>query len=277
LNQSRYYEMSTPLDYAVVHGRSDLHDRLQKEGLPTEIGVRMIWHEGPVLGGATMALGLALGCHNQSVPAFDLSRTMKPRPLLRDIFPWGELVCAGTLMALMGMVVGHHSDKLNSAYLFIHNQCEGNKILASSDATQLEKEKADLKKKLDSLHKFIDSRVTWTTYVRGISACLPANIQLNQWQAESALAISSKGAGGGKGKKSLRLGAEAPLTAGGVVPPEVGQFVTALRTKPLLKRDFPQADLMGIQQTQAVGAKPGKADFAIVCQSKDGKDKKGAK
>ena len=111
LSQSRYYEMATPLDYAIVHGRPDLHDRLQKEGLPTEIGARMIWHEGPALGGATMALGLALGCLNQTAPAFDLSRTMKPRPSLRDIFPWGELACECTLMALMGLVLVHHSEK----------------------------------------------------------------------------------------------------------------------------------------------------------------------
>ena len=49
MSQSRYYEMETPLEYAIVHGRTDLHERLQKEGLPSEIGARMIWHEGPAL------------------------------------------------------------------------------------------------------------------------------------------------------------------------------------------------------------------------------------
>ena len=30
LSQSRFFEMETPLDYAIVHGRADLHERLQR-------------------------------------------------------------------------------------------------------------------------------------------------------------------------------------------------------------------------------------------------------
>ena len=93
LTQSRYYDMEMPLDYAVVHGRAELHERLQKEGLPTEIGTRMVWREEPALNGATVAMGLALGCVNQTNVAFDLSHSMKPSASLRDIFPWGELAC----------------------------------------------------------------------------------------------------------------------------------------------------------------------------------------
>jgi hypothetical protein len=272
LSQSQYYEMSTPLDYAIVHGRPDLHDRLQKEGLPTEIGARMIWHDDPAFGGATIALGLAFGCLNQVAPAFDLSRTMKPRPSLRDIFPWGELACECTLMALMSLVVVHHSERLNSVYLSVQSECEGNKILASADVVRLEKEKVELTKKLDSLHKFIDSRVVWTTYTRGISTLLPANIQINNWDGSSALSAGGKG----QGLKSLKLAAIAPLTADGAIPPEVGKFVKLLRTQPLLKRDFSDAELTGIRPTQAKGSKAGQADFTIVCNA-SGSKKKGGK
>ena len=272
LSQSQYYEMSTPLDYAIVHGRPDLHDRLQKEGLPTEIGVRMIWHDDPVLGGAATALGLALGCLNQTGPAFDLSRTMKPRPSLRDIFPWGELASECMLMALMSLIVVHHSEKVAAAYLSVQSQCEGNKILASSDAIQLEKEKADLTKKLDSLHKFVDSRITWTTYIRGITACLPANIQINSWQGDGALVVGGKG----QGFKSLKLAATAPITPAGTMPPEVAKFIRLLRTQPLLKRDFPQAELTSIRQTQTKGDRPGKTELTIICNAIEAKNK-GAK
>jgi hypothetical protein len=271
LSQSQHYEMSTPLDYAIVHGRPDLHDRLQKEGLPTEIGVRMMWHDDPPLGGATIALGLAIGCLNQTSPAFDLSRTMKPRPSLRDIFPWGELVCECTLMALMSLIVVRHSEKVNAAYLSIQSQCEGNKILVSADVAQLEKEKADLTKKLDSLHKFIDSRVTWTTYIRGIANSLPDNIQIISWQGDGGAGAGGKGAGA----KQLKLSAIAPLTAKGALPPEVDKFVKLLRATPLLKRDFPQAELTGIRQSQSSN-ELAKADFTILCKSADA-GKKAAK
>jgi hypothetical protein len=261
--------VATPLDYAIVHGRPDLHDRLQKEGLPTEIGSRMMWHEGPVLSGATTALGLALGCVNQNAPAFDLSRTMKPRPCLRDIFPWGELVCECTLVALMGLVLMHHSEKLNSAYLAVKSECDGNKLLASADVVQLGKEKGDLIKKLESLHSFIDSRITWTTYIRGMAASLPANIQLRTWEGVNAMPVP--GRGGSKAKKSLQFAASAPLTPEGAVPPEVAKFLTHLRTQPLLKRDFPHAELAAIRPTEGKNDKNGTVDFTIVCQPGEGK------
>ncbi len=111
ISQSRYYEMETPLEYAIVHGRPDLHERLQKEGLPSEIGTRMVWREGPALSPESMALGLALGCVDQADAGFDLSRLMKPKASLRDIFPWGELACECVLMALMGLCLLHRNEQ----------------------------------------------------------------------------------------------------------------------------------------------------------------------
>jgi hypothetical protein len=275
LSQARYYEMAVPLDYAIVHGRPDLHDRLQKEGLPTEVGVRMIWHEGPPLGSQATALGLAVGCLNQNSPAFDLSRTMKPRPLLRDIFPWGDLACEGALMAAMAFVLAHHSEKLDSAYLSVRAQCDGNKTLASSpDLNQLTKQKSDLSKKLESLHKFMDSRVMWTNYTRGIAACLPANVQISQWQSESSM-LEKRGKGGAS--KSLRLTANAPLLPNGTVPPEVRKFLTTLRNQPFLKRDFPNTEITGIRPTEGAKGKQGMVDFTIVCQPGSGKGPGGGK
>jgi hypothetical protein len=269
LSQSRYYEMSTPLDYAIVHGRPDLHDRLQKEGLPSEIGVRMVWHEGPALGGAATALGLAIGCLNQNVPAFDLSRTMKARPLLRDIFPWGDLAWGGVLMVFMALALAQRSEKLDAAYLAVRAQCDGNKILAaSSDTAKLTQEKSDLSKKLDSLHKFMDSRVLWTTHTRNVAACLPAKVQLSQWDGDSAMTSKSKQ---GAGSKSLKLAATSPLLPNGTVPPDVRKFLGALRMQPALKRDFGSIEITGIRPNEAKEGKPGTVDFTIICQAGGGK------
>jgi hypothetical protein len=270
LSQSRYYEMSTPLDYAIVHGRPDLHDRLQKEGLPTEIGVRMVWHEGPALGGEATAFGLAIGCLNQNAPAFDLSRTMKPRPLLRDIFPWGDLAWGAVLMVFMALAIAHRSEKLDAAYLAVRAQCDGNKILAAaSDTAQLTQEKANLSKKLESLHKFMDSRVMWTTHSRGVSTCLPANVQLSLWDGDSPMAGVGKAKSGGS--KSLKLVAKAPLLPNGTVPPDVRKFLGALRMQPSLKRDFTRVEITGIRPNEAKDGKSGTVDFTIVCQPSGGK------
>jgi hypothetical protein len=259
LSQSQYYEMSTPLDYAVVHGRPELHDRLQKEGLPTEIGVRMVWNAGPAYTGATVAQGLALGAAQQNAVAFDLSRTMKPRPALRDIFPWGQIACGTAIMVFMALMMMRHSDRVNSAYLAAKAECDGNKALAAADASKLQKEKADLTKKIDAVRKFIDGRVIWTAQIRGLSAWLPSEIKLGQWQGTATKAGSGR----------MQFAASAMLTPLGALPPQVGEFVTALRTKPALKSVFPQTELMGLRQS---GKKAGgTADFNIVCQAEKGK------
>jgi hypothetical protein len=265
LSQSRHYEMETPLDYAIVHGRSDLHERLQKEGLPTEIGARMLWHEGPELSGATTALGLALGCVNQTDVAFDLSRSMKPSASLRDIFPWGELACQCALMVLMGLFLVHRNEQVHSACTSVQIQCDGNKVLASSDILKLEAEKKSLTLKIQSLHQFLDSRVTWTTCVRDVESRLPANFQLTGLQAASPLDMGGKSAG----KKSLRFAATVPLLPRGAVPPDVFKFVGVLRDDPALKRHFPLIELGSISQSTAMGKVETEplAAFTINCMS----------
>jgi len=260
LSQRRHYEMETPLDYAIVHGRPDLHERLQKEGLPTEIGTRMIWHEGPALNGETMALGLALGCLNQTDSAFDLSRSMKPSASLRDIFPWGELVCECALMVLMGLFLAHQNEQARAAYTSVRIQCDGNKVLALSDIAQLEAEKKSLTQKIEALHQFLDSRVIWTSCIRDITDRLPTSIQLTNLQGASQLGV------GGHGKTTLQLGAAAQLLPRGAVPPTVFKLVGSLRSDPSLKKDFTQVELGNIGQAAATANGQTMARFSIMCQ-----------
>jgi hypothetical protein len=262
LSQNRYYEMSTPLDYAIVHGRPELHERLQNEGLPTEIGTRMVWHAGPALSGATTALGLALGCANQADVAFDLSRLMKPSATLRDIFPWGELACECVLVVLMGLLLGHQKEQASSAYTVAQIQCDGNKILATSDVAQLENEKKSLTQKIASLHNFLDNRVLWTNQFRNIANRLPPTIQLTNFQGGSPLDFGGKG-----GRKSMLLGAAVELLPRGAVPPDVFALVTTLRNDPLMKQNFPQVDLGTIIPSGPAGKNQAGARFTISCQS----------
>jgi hypothetical protein len=266
LSQSHYHGIEAPLDHAIVTGRPDLHEQLQKDGLPTEIGSRMIWHAEPGLCGPTTAFGLALGCLNQTESAFDLSRWMKPRASLRDIFPWGELACEVMLMGLMGLALFHQNERVHSQLASAQMQCSGNKVLGSSSPADLEKEKKALTQKIEAAHQFLDTRVLWTNYARDISNCLPSNVQLTQWDAVNILATNGKGGGAGKSKKSLELVASAPLTAKGAIPPEVSKFLASLRANKSLKRDLPQIELTGIRQALARGGKEAEAGFTIVCQ-----------
>lgn len=259
LSQNRHHGLESALDYALVHGRPDIHERLQQDGLPTDMGARMLWRDAPELNGPTTAFGLALGCLNQTTPAFDLSRWIKPRALLRDIFPWGELACECTLMVLMGLLLAHGNESVHAAYSAAKVQCGKNKVLASASATQLEKEKKELTKKLEAAHQFLDSRILWTTYLRDMASRLPEKIQISQFQGLATLDAA------GKVKKSLQIAATSSLTSNGAVPPEVGKFLAALRDCPPIKRDFSQIDLTGIRQANSGNSKDG-AGFTIVGQ-----------
>jgi hypothetical protein len=261
LSQSRYYEMETPLDYAIVHGRADLHERLQKEGLPSEIGARMIWYEGPALDASTMALGLALGCIDQTDGGFDLSRLMKPRASLRDIFPWGELACECVVVVFMGLCLFHHNEQVRASATAAQMRCDGNKLLASSDAVQLEAEKKSLTQKLESLHQFLDSRVIWTSYLHNVMGQFPSTIQLTTIQGGSPLAIP------GPGKRSLHLGASVNLLPRGAVPPAVFNFIGTLRKDSFMKQNFPEIELGNIAPAGTTPTGETRAGFSVSCQS----------
>jgi hypothetical protein len=266
LSQSRYYGMETPLEYAIVHGRPELHERLQKEGLPTEVHARIIWHDGPELSGAATAFGLAIGCLNQTASAFDLSRMVKPRASLRDIFPWGELVVQCALMILMALILARQDSQSCAAYTAARLECGQNKILASSNVADLEREKKSLADKINALHQFLDSRVTWTSYFRDVANRLPPTIRLCDFQGSVATDTTGKGGA----RKSLRFSAAVRLLPRGAVPPEVFKLVASLRGDPTMKRNFPSVELGNIQPGRDSGAKDDKgtnAGFTIVCQT----------
>ncbi len=114
--QHSYYGIESSLDFAMLYGRGDLKERLLQEEFPTNMETRVVWHDGPALDNAAMAQGVALGCLAQNLKAFDLSRALKPRASIREIFPWGELAFEILLIAGMGGILGARSMMLDDAY-----------------------------------------------------------------------------------------------------------------------------------------------------------------
>lgn len=264
-SQSQYHGLETSLDYVMIHGRADLHESLQKEGLPTELGARVIWKEGPDASSATIALGVALGCLNQNAAAFDLSRHVKPPASLRDIFPWGELAAEVAVVALMGLVLARESTQLNAVRAAAQAACSQNKILASAKPADLKDEKKVLTQKIEAVHDFLGTRVTWTPYPRDITSILPANIRINRLNGTSPFAskkIKKRGR-----KKEFTITAESPMMSDGTVPPEIGDLLVEMRKHPLLKRDFPLVRLSSLKQYTEGGSKGvALAAFTIVCK-----------
>jgi hypothetical protein len=264
-SQSKFHGIELGLDYVMIHGRTDIHARLQKEGLPTELGARVIWSDGPAADGATTAYGLALGCLNENAATFDLARLMKPPASLRGIFPWGELACQAAILLLMGLILSHQSGQLTAACAAARAECNRNKILASATTAELTNEKRVLTQKITAIQCFLGSRIPWTAYTRDMTSLLPANVRLLQISGASPFAAGNS-RGGGK-KNVFTMAAESPLAADGTVPREIGDLLVSLRRHPLLVRDFPKVQLTGVKQGQAKSAKgAGAASFSIVCQ-----------
>lgn len=65
------------------------------------------------------------------------------------------------------------------------------------------------------------------------------------------------------------------------VPPQVAQFLTTLRTQPLMKRDFPNSEIISLRPIEtrddkSGDKKTGAVEFTIMCQAAGAK-KKGAR
>ena len=172
--QHSYYGIESSLDFAILYGRGDLKERLQQEEFPTNLGTRVIWHDGPALDNAAMAQGVALGCLAQGIKAFDLSRALKPRASIREIFPWGELAVEMLLIAAMGVILGVRSMMLNDAYAAVGWKAR-HACLKSADQGKLEKQKKGLAEKVDAVQKFLSTRILWSAYAQDLSThCRPA-------------------------------------------------------------------------------------------------------
>jgi hypothetical protein len=81
---------------------------------------------------------------------------------------------------------------------------------------------------------------------------------------ESTLLTSFQGGGAPKGQMVVNF--TTPLTSDGVMPPEINEFITALREEPALKKNFPIIDVTGLQAKQAQGKQGGVATYSVVCQ-----------
>ena len=250
----------------MVHGRADLHERLQKEQFATDMGTRVIWHDGPAWMGRPMAFGLALGCLTPNLKAFDLSRSLKSRPSIWEIFPWWDLgVCGRAWSPSWRLVLGAHSMKLDETYAVVRAQSSQHKCLARRTRAGLEKEKKELEEKIEAVRKFLDSRILWSAYLRDISIRLPPNVVLelvrtgrDPWTA----------VGGGAAERAFSLRATAPLAQDGVTPRDIDAFLSALRNHPLFRRDFASAELTGIKRSQGSRTVTAGATFTIVCVPK---------
>ncbi len=256
------------LDVLVIHGKAITRRQLENKDFLDQIGIPVVWCEGPCLEDSAIAFGLALGGLNPSSEVLDLARSLKPPAMLRDIFPWKELILQLLFLASMAVFLYDRSSMLHERYLHVQSENKKYNWAASVTAGELGAEKKDLESKVDAFRSFVGTQVRWSKYTSDISATLPANITLTSMNGVYELETVSKATVAAPPKRSFILRASAPLTADGIVPPEIDAYLVSLRHQRLLQRDFPNIELTDIKSVRAADSSQSRATFSIVCLPK---------
>lgn len=257
--------VESALDAVIVHGRGDLRASLEADSLRQELGLRLTCVEGPALDDAAVAYGLAVGCLDAVPETFDLARTVKPPPRLRELVPWGEAAVVAALVFCMGLFLNVRRESLAGSYAAVRDQNAGQKWLAAVSDGQLVRERQDLGARADAVQWFLATRVVWSACARDVAARLPADAKLTLFDGKSELAAPGLPKGGAAGpQKKLLLNGVAPVVRDRAVPPQIDTFLESLRAHPRLRRDFPAVELSGIQALPATGTTPPVAAFTVV-------------
>jgi len=255
----------------ILHGRPDLARLLDVGWIQSQIEVPLDWLPTPPLDRSQVAFGLALGCLNREEHAFDLSHSLKRRATLWELFPWREAAVQVGLVLLMALFLAERYDTLSDSYRKVQAQETQHAWMASMEEPQLAQERNDLKQQVAAIGKFLDRRITWTSYERELAACLPDNMFLTSFQGVCELESTSKNSGQAKPDKSLVFRAAVTIPEEGPVPEAIGRFLDTLRGHETLKRDFPVVELADLKQLQSTRDRNGVASFTVVCLPKSKK------
>jgi hypothetical protein len=256
------------IDALLIHGRADLHERLESEVSEHGLAARLLFARGPELADTSVAFGLALGCLGPAGETFDLAHALKPRARLRDLVPWGELAVQAALLVCMALFLLARSHDVDDACRAVQGAVARQKVLKSAPEAALRKEKKDLEQQVEAIRTFLAGRVLWSAHLHELSARLPTSAPLMGLQGQCELERAKKGEAG-RSKKSLVLKASAPITPGGSTPREIDDFVGSLRGDPLLQKDFPLVELADIRWQAGTPTSKPLATFTVVCLPKD--------
>jgi hypothetical protein len=263
---SRHYGIDVPVDLALMHGRSDLRERLEDPVFVAQLGIPVECHAGPSLDGPTVAFGLALGCLKTEQQAFDLARTLKQRPSLWELVPWGETALQISLVVCMGLLLTGRYLNVQEARAAVQAENSRHECLASAGVGALEKERKDLHQRVEAVRKFLESRILWTPYTHDLPARLPAQAYLTSVHGLCELTDQGKKKEATiKPKKSFVLRGAAPISPDGSIPKDIDALLTAVRNHPLLKRDFPIVQLSDIKRIQSLGGAQPMVNFTVIC------------
>ena len=273
----QYCGLDAAVELNVIHGGTELRHVTGYEWLHEQLGAPTEWLEGPALSEESVAYGLALGCLREDEDAFDLSRSLKPRPSLSQLFPWSQFITQAAMLAGLGAALLAQVDGLTSAQRSLHTAAQKHREWEGVPEAELLKQKQKLEEQSAAVRQFLQTRRALDELPAGHSPRMPDNLYLMSVQGECDLPLKDKKKSA-KPKKSFVVRAAAALPADGSMPRELDRFLDALREHPQLKKDFPVVELGGLQHFRTASGSEPQAFFTVVCLPKaENKDAKVAK
>lgn len=265
LATSKYCGVEAPLDTMIVHGHKDIERLLDVDWMEEQLDLSVDWYDEPALDRSQIAQGAAQGCLENPSKGFDLARSVKPPPTLKQLFPWREAAMELAMLACMGLFLGHTYWTLRESEKALPTAAATYPAQARAQKQKLLKEKGELDTQVQALREFLDGRVLWTSCLRDLALCVPDDMWLTSVRGCCDMKAIGKKRGRAKAKKSFVLTGAIAIPSSGLMPQEVDRLLSALRSDPTLEKDFP---LIALDELESLPPRMGeipKAIFSVVC------------
>lgn len=263
----RNARIKAPIDALIIHGRPDLELDQDADRFRQQTGTRLLRCPEPSYGIISAALGLALADPFSDEPRHDLARGLKPLPMIRDIFPWGEFALHGALLGGVSFFLGATSSEADARLRSVDAQLAAFPWTKGMNQASLDAEKKALDERLTAFEAFRGGRVAWSVPLRTLAATVPEGTVLTSLAGDAEVEAGSR-AGGAKAKRQLVVGFETPMGQDGAPPHEIDGFLATLRGEPSISRHFPLIEVSGLRANHnAKGGEP-TASYSVVCLPK---------
>jgi hypothetical protein len=257
-----YCGLKSDIDAVILHGRPELGAIPDVAGSAVLQGIRVVRHDGPSMEEGDVALGLALS-PGHGVESFNLVRSLVGRNKFLDIFPWGQVVLQFLVLLLATLFFQDRGARLRVDDASTRVEDAKFRWAAALTVEKLQAERKDLESRVDAIRAYLSGRVVWAATLRALAARLTPELAISSVQGFYEL--DSPGSIAGKPRRSLVLRLLAPIPRTGTLPPEIDAFLRRVREDPLVKKDFPEVDLIDLRWIQST-SKSANASFGVMCQ-----------
>jgi len=261
--QGRHCRIHVPIDTVVIHGRADLELAIKPEMFRERTGARLLRCGEPGYESVSAALGTALANHYTDTSGLNLAREFKPPVPFREIFPWGELVLQGALVAGVSLFLHAGSVELETQLKTTQVAVKAFSWLKNQDQAKLEAEKKVLDERLSALEAFHHGRVDWSAQLRTVAGVTPGSTLVTSFLGINEAQLPGKGKSTAKSQMVVNF--TTPMGSEGVIPSEINEFIAALRLEKPLRRNFRIVNFSGVQTKQAQAKQSASATYSVVC------------